>query len=38
LPLPTDVVIYSRLLQGSTFGFSIPHILLPVFLQILLFI
>ena len=37
LSWPTGVVIYSRLLQGSTFGYSIPYTLLAVFLQILLF-
>ena len=28
LPLPTGIVIYSCLLQGSTFGYLIPHALL----------
>ena len=37
LPLPTGIVIYSCLLQGSAFGYSIPHTLLPLFLHILLF-
>ena len=37
LPLPTGFVIYSSLLQGSAFGYSIPHTLLPLFLHILLF-
>ena len=35
LPLPTGFVIYSCLLQGSTFGYSIPHTLLPIFLHII---
>ena len=37
LPLPTGIVIYSCLLQGSAFGYPIPHTLLPLFLHILLF-
>ena len=37
LPLPTGIVIYSCLLQSSAFGYSIPHILLPLFLHILWF-
>ena len=36
LLLPTGIVIYSCLFQGSTFGYSIHHILLPLFLDILL--
>ena len=37
LLLPTGIVIYSCIFQGSTFGYSIAHILLPLFVQTLLF-
>ena len=37
LPLPTGIVIYSCFLQGSAFGYSIPHTLLPILLHFVLF-
>ena len=37
LPLPTGIAMYSCLVHGSTFGYSIAHTLLRLFLHIHLF-